>query len=99
MKLMICIVENRYRDIMEEGLKKANYRMTEFSSSGGFLKKGSTTFLIGVAEEDVEQLSQEMRSICLDYEAKRGKSKDSSHRYISFMIDVKDSMPFVTQPH
>lgn len=93
MKLMICVVENRYRDVMEEGLKKANYRMTEFSSSGGFLKKGSTTFLIGVTPRDVDHLNQTMKDICLEYETRRGRNKDSSHRYISFMIDAKDSMP------
>lgn len=97
MKLMICVLQNRYRDVMEEGLKLANYRMTELASSGGFMKKGNSTLLIGVKKEDVEHLQQTMRQICLDYEAKKGKSKEKAHRYISFMVDAKDSLPLLKQ--
>ncbi|MFC4735142.1 cyclic-di-AMP receptor [Bacillus daqingensis] len=92
---MICIVQNRYRDVLEEGLKLADYRMTEFASSGGFLRKGSTTFLIGVAEEDVNQVHSLMKDICLRYEEKRGRPNPEHNRYISFMIDARDSLPFL----
>ncbi|PYZ92435.1 transcriptional regulator [Salipaludibacillus keqinensis] len=94
MKLMVCVVQNRYRSAMEEGLKEKNYRMTELSSSGGFLKKGSTTFLIGIIEEDIENLRENMHQICYAVEKKKGKSPEESSRYTSFLIDVKDSMPF-----
>ncbi|QKS70633.1 cyclic-di-AMP receptor [Paenalkalicoccus suaedae] len=97
MKLMVCVVQNRYREAMETGLKNTNYRMTELASSGGFLRKGSTTFLIGVKEEDVSSLHETMKAICLEYEQKRGKSSDKSHRYISFLIHAKDSLPFLNK--
>jgi uncharacterized protein YaaQ len=97
MKLMVCVVQNRYRDAMEEGLKAEEYRMTELSSSGGFLRRGSTTFLIGIDEQDAEKLSDMMKKICLDYEEKRGKSRGKSHRYVSFMIDAENSLPFFKQ--
>ncbi|MCR6110047.1 cyclic-di-AMP receptor [Bacillus sp. A301a_S52] len=94
MKLMICVVQNRYRTAMEEGLKAKNYRMTELASSGGFLKKGSTTFLIGITEEDVANLQQTMQQICLTQEKQKGQSKETASRYTSFLINVKDSLPF-----
>ncbi|WP_280770122.1 cyclic-di-AMP receptor [Salipaludibacillus daqingensis] len=97
MKLMICVVQNRYRDALETGLKERNYRMTELASSGGFMKKGSTTFLIGISEEDIENVKQNMKEICLSVEEKKGKSKEASSRYTSFLIDVKDSLPFFKQ--
>ncbi|MCE7792217.1 cyclic-di-AMP receptor [Salipaludibacillus sp. CUR1] len=97
MKLMICVVQNRYRDAMEEGLKSKSYRMTELASSGGFMKRGSTTFLIGISEEDIGNLQETMRDICLAYEKKKGKSKETAGRYTSFLIDVKDSLPFFQQ--
>lgn len=97
MKLMICVLQNRYRDVMEEGLKLANYRMTELASSGGFMRKGSSTLLIGVKNEDVAHLQKTMRDICLGYEEKKGKSKEKAHRYISFIVDAKDSLPLLKQ--
>lgn len=95
MKLMICVVQNRYRDALERGLKEKNYRMTELASSGGFLKRGSTTFLIGISEEHVEEIKKNMKEICLSVEVEKGKSKDVSSRYTSFLIDVNDNLPFL----
>ncbi|CAM3902660.1 cyclic-di-AMP receptor [Alkalicoccus chagannorensis] len=95
MKLMICIVQRRYREAMEEGLTSAGYRMTELASSGGFLKRGSTTFLIGIDPEDAEALRGQMQQICLEHEKKKGLTGEGGHRYTSFMIDAKDSIPFI----
>ncbi|WP_416149049.1 cyclic-di-AMP receptor [Salipaludibacillus sp. HK11] len=95
MKLMICVVQNRYRDALEEGLKKEDYRMTELASSGGFMRRGSTTFLIGISEEDIDSLKIKMQEICLSVEDTKGKSKEKSSRYTSFLIDVKDSLPLL----
>lgn len=94
MKLMICVVQNRYRNALESGLKEKNYRMTELASSGGFLKRGSTTFLIGISEEHVEEIKKNMKEICVSVEAGKEKSKELSSRYTSFLIDVNDSLPF-----
>ncbi len=94
MKLMICVVQNRYRSAMEEGLKAENYRMTELASTGGLKKKGNTTFLIGISTEDIDDLKQTMKNICLSVEQKKGES-DNPYRYTSFLIDVKDSMSFL----
>jgi len=95
MKLMICVVQNRYRDALEAGLKEKNYRMTELASSSGFLKRGSTTFLIGISEEHIEEIKINMKEICLSVEEKKGRSKENASRYSSFLIDVKDSLPFL----
>ncbi len=95
MKLMICVVQNRYRDALEIGLKKKDYRMTELASSGGFMKRGSTTFLIGISEEHIEEVKDKMKEICLSVDEKKGKSKEKSSRFTSFLIDVKDSLPFL----
>ncbi|UTR09066.1 cyclic-di-AMP receptor [Evansella sp. LMS18] len=95
MKLMICVAHNRYADELEERLKDKGYRMTELASSGGFLKKGNTTFLFGIKDNDAEALRKEMQAICLDVEKKKGKLKDGQSRYTSFVINVKDALPFL----
>ncbi|MBU9710202.1 cyclic-di-AMP receptor [Evansella tamaricis] len=97
MKLMICVVHNRYADEMEQGLKSKGYRMTELASSGGFLRKGNTTFLLGIENKDVKDLQNEMKAICTGIETKKGKLKGSESRYTSFLVDVKDSLPLLNQ--
>ncbi|MDG5786282.1 cyclic-di-AMP receptor [Evansella sp. AB-P1] len=96
MKLMVCVVHNRYAEKMEEQLKGKGYRMTELASSGGFLKKGNTTFLFGLENEDVGTLKEEMKKICLKVEEKKGKLKHTDSRFTSFVICVKDVVPLLS---
>ncbi|MCL7749302.1 cyclic-di-AMP receptor [Halalkalibacter alkaliphilus] len=95
MKLLICIIDNVYADEVELKLKKQGYRMTELASSGGFWRKGNTTFLFGVEEKDIKELQAALKSVCLDLEKRKQKSSKQAHRYTSFLLDVKDAAPFL----
>ena len=55
MKLLVCIVQDNDVGALMEDLVENNYRVTRLSSTGGFLKSGNTTLLLGVEEEDVSQ--------------------------------------------
>ncbi|MDT8863083.1 cyclic-di-AMP receptor [Alkalihalobacillus sp. MEB130] len=96
MKLLVCIIDNVYADEVEVQLKKQGYRMTELASSGGFWKKGNTTFLFGVEEGDLENLQQALKDVCVNYEKRKQRKSKQAHRYTSFIIDVKDAAPFLT---
>ncbi|HHW24009.1 MAG TPA: cyclic-di-AMP receptor [Bacillota bacterium] len=54
MKLIIAIVNNDDAYTVSTMLRKANFPVTKISSTGGFLMSGNTTFLLGVADSDVE---------------------------------------------
>ncbi len=54
MKLVLCIIHNRDKGKITEELIKAGFKFTVIASTGGFLKEGNTTFLIGVAEDEVD---------------------------------------------
>ncbi|GAE37644.1 cyclic-di-AMP receptor [Halalkalibacter akibai] len=95
MKLLVCIIDNVYADEVEVQLKKQGYRMTELASSGGFWRKGNTTFLFGVNEEDIPQLQEALKKACLDIEQRKRKVSKQAHRYTSFLVDVKDAAPFL----
>lgn len=56
MKLAICIVHNRDRGRISDELVKAGFKFTVVGSTGGFLKEGSSTFLIGVEEPEQKAL-------------------------------------------
>lgn len=97
MKLMVCVVHDRFADALEQQLKDKGYRMTELASSGGFLRKGNTTFLFGVTDDDVKPLQEEMKLICIELEKKKGKLKDGQSRFTSFVIDAKESAALLSQ--
>ena len=56
MKLAVCIVHNRDKGCVSDELVKAGYKFTVVGSTGGFLKEGSSTFLIGVEEPEMPAL-------------------------------------------
>nr|WP_246880034.1 cyclic-di-AMP receptor [Bacillus suaedae] len=94
-KLLICIIDNVFADGVEKQLKQQGYRMTELASSGGFWRKGNTTFLFGVEEVDVPDLKRALHSACLNIEKNKQLKTKQAHRYTSFLIDVKDAVPIL----
>ena len=63
-KLLICVVHNRDKNKLAEELVRAGFKFTVIGSTGGFLREGNTTILIGVAEEDVAALRKIIASNC-----------------------------------
>jgi len=61
MKMVIAII----RDIDSEPVSKAlidlGFRVTRVASTGGFLRRGSTTLMIGLEEEKVDEAIQVIR--------------------------------------
>ncbi len=54
MKLIIAIVRDRDADPVSKALTTQNFRVTHIASTGGFLRRGNSTLLIGVDDERVE---------------------------------------------
>lgn len=93
---MICIVDNFYTTEVEKELKHTGFRMTELASTGGFLRKGSTTFLVGIEEKDVKTLNSTLKEACLKVEERKGRRRgDNAYRYTSFLIDSSSALPFL----
>ena len=61
MKLIIAIIRDSDNEPVSQGLILAGFRVTEISSTGGFLRRGSTTLMIGVEDEKVDQAVQVIR--------------------------------------
>lgn len=64
MKLVICIVANKDTNKLLDALVKKEYRATKLASTGGFLKEGNTTLLMGVESEQVEEVIGIIGRIC-----------------------------------
>ncbi|HHZ18356.1 MAG TPA: transcriptional regulator [Acholeplasmataceae bacterium] len=56
MKLIIAIVSNEDCSLLMKALVNHKYFVTKLSSSGGFLKKGNATLMIGAKPEDIDDI-------------------------------------------
>ncbi|ABJ59003.1 cyclic-di-AMP receptor [Lactobacillus delbrueckii] len=54
MKLIIAIVQSEYVKRLQSAFVDNNVGATKLASTGGFLREGNTTFLLGVEDEDVD---------------------------------------------
>lgn len=54
MKLIIAILNDSNHDPVSHALNEANLRVTTIASTGGFLRRGISTLLIGLEDEQVE---------------------------------------------
>lgn len=91
---MVCIAKKQYSANMIKHLSAKEYRVTKLASIGGFLKQGNDTLLIGVRNEDVEQLQEEMKKIVLAFEKGKGW-KTKENRYTSFIIKGQNYLPII----
>ena len=64
MKLAVCIVHNRDKNRVTDELVKAGFKFTIIGSTGGFLREGNTTYLIGVAADELPALESLFKTNC-----------------------------------
>lgn len=64
MKLVICIVQDETANDLIDSLTDNGYRVTKLATTGGFLKSGNTTLLIGVQKEKVDAVLEVIENKC-----------------------------------
>lgn len=74
MKLVLAIIEDELAFQVAKALVQKGIRSTKLSSSGGFLKKGNTTLLIGTEDHKVDEVIGEIRIACASSEDKRDEN-------------------------
>ena len=62
MKLLLAIVNNDDSTAVANNLTAQGFMATKLSTTGGFLKAGNTTFLIGTDDEKVETVLEIIRT-------------------------------------
>ena len=64
MKLVLAIVQDDdAMDLIEE-LTDKSFRVTKLATTGGFLKSGNTTLMIGVEKEVVKDVVKVIEDVC-----------------------------------
>ena len=64
MKMVVAIVRDVDEEEILQGLIKEDFRVTRIASTGGFFRRGNSTFMIGVEESKVERVIQVIREHC-----------------------------------
>jgi len=64
MKLIVAIVQDEDARAVMDALVADGHRATRISTTGGFLVRGNSTVLIGVADEEVDPVLTILRTHC-----------------------------------
>lgn len=83
MKLIMAVVQDQDSNRLMSALVDHNFRSTKLATTGGFLKSGNTTFMIGVEDVRVNKCLEIIRDNC--------KSRDQLMAPISPMGGNADS--------
>jgi uncharacterized protein YaaQ len=54
MKMIVAILQNEDAENVSQALINADYCVTEIASTGGFLRQGSSTLMVGAEDESVD---------------------------------------------
>lgn len=92
MKMIVAVVQDKDAGRLSNALVKEGIRATKLASTGGFLRAGNTTFLIGVDDEKVEDVMRIIQANCRVRDqlvtpvSPMGGTTDS---YIPFPVEVQ----------
>lgn len=86
MKLILAIVQDKDAAALSKKFIENDVRATKLATSGGFLKAGNTTFIVGIADERVSEVIDIIR-----------ESSHQREQYISPSLSSSGA-PMLSQP-
>ena len=87
MKLILAVVRDTDSEAVIRALVDEGYRVTRLASTGGFLRRGNMTLMIGVEEGDVQTITDLMRNAV-------GAPEKEQHRVTLFVLNATGSEQF-----
>ena len=83
MKISLAVVRDLDSDPVINTLVNKGYRVTRLASTGGFLRRGNVTLLIGVDEGEVESVIDLLKNTV-------GPPEQAQHRVTVFVMNALD---------
>lgn len=85
MKMIIAIVQSKDSNRLRRAFNQAKIQVTQLSTTGGFLREGNATFLIGIKDERVDDVLEIIK-----------KNAESREQYVTSQmhIDVEGGSAF-----
>ena len=62
MKMIIVIIKDNDADTLTQSFTASNFRVTRVASTGGFLRSGNVTMLLGVDDNQVDSAIQVVKN-------------------------------------
>ncbi|NIM95266.1 MAG: hypothetical protein GTO18_16330 [Anaerolineales bacterium] len=84
MKLILVIINDYDAEPVIKKLLEPGYRVTRVASTGGFLRRGNTTLLIGTEDESVDDVLNIIRETCSEI------VEEGQRRATIFVLDVEE---------
>jgi uncharacterized protein YaaQ len=84
MKLVVAIVKDSDAMDVSDALVENDFRMTRIASTGGFLRRGNVTLLVGVEPEQLEVLFATIEAAC------RKPDNPDEHKATIFVLPAED---------
>ncbi|WP_442602115.1 cyclic-di-AMP receptor [Paenibacillus sp. KN14-4R] len=92
MKLLVAVVQDKDSNRLSNALIKEGIRATKLASTGGFLRAGNTTFMVGIEDERIQEVFKIIQTNCKVRDqlvtpvSPMGGTADS---YIPFPVEVQ----------
>lgn len=64
MKLVVAVIQDKDSHRLLSSLTQSGFRSTKLASTGGFLREGNTTLLVGVEDEQVDRVVSIIKNTC-----------------------------------
>jgi len=84
MKMILATIEDPKIESVSQVLLQADFRITRLASTGSLLREGSTTLMVGINDEEVEQVLAIIRE---QFTTQEEKKKTQA---TIFVLNVKD---------
>ena len=84
MKLILAIIHDHDNEPVSQALINAGFRVTRIASTGGFIRRGSSTLLIGVENNRVESAIEVIR------QSSAVPGETEPHRATLFVLPVEE---------
>jgi uncharacterized protein YaaQ len=85
MKLILAIVRDADSDPVTQALTSSNFRVTRIASTGGLLRRGVTTLMIGVEDGQADAAIQLLRE-------RTTPANGDEKRAVVFVVNVEKFM-------
>ncbi|GEL07028.1 cyclic-di-AMP receptor [Salisediminibacterium halotolerans] len=92
MKLIMAVVQDKDSNRLSDALVENKFQATKLASTGGFLRAGNTTFMIGIEDKDVDAVLTIIKENCETREqlvapiSPMGGNADS---YVPYPVEVQ----------
>ena len=91
-KMVVAIVHDHDAHNLMEALSSSNFKATKMATTGGFLREGNTTFMIGTDKEHLDEVMEIIKDNCQARKktiAPMSPVANSMESYYSFPMEVK----------